>query len=929
MEPGEYRSEGLRLWAPMEIRAVGGPGSVIIHCSGDYLFRVESGGKVMFKDLAMRTWKDDAPVIQAVGSTVSVDGCRIEPRHSIGLTAWNGANMFVNGSTVAESAIVYKNAGGIVSHSRIFDAPKCGIALHDASKVNIVDSRIERSGEHGVLVNTGSAPLLERCVIVGSAWAGVMAQKQGNALIRDCQIHDSDEAGVGVLERSAVTVEGGEILNARHDGLLTKASGNLTASGLHIGSCGANGFHIEDNSTGTWRNGSIDGCTKAGIRVGSAGKLTADSTAISNCGTGIGAGVGSQVLVRDSRITGNKKDGISTNGRVDATITDCVIGENGRHAIATTGTEAVMRNVEFFDNGSGDIHVAEATDTAAQAAPKTGHSSASGLLAELDAMVGLSAVKDEIKKLVSQLQIAAQRRELGVPTGPTLSRHLVFAGAPGTGKTMVARLYGKILAALGAVRHGNIVEASRADLVGKHLGETTAKTTALVHKALGGVLFIDEAYALSRKIGSGADFGQEAIDTLVKLMEDHREDLVVVLAGYSAEMDQFFDSNPGLRSRVSRVLQFENYSPSELVHITTQMAGAHDISFTPEAVDRLSQHYQRMPRDESFGNARTARGIFEACYANQALRLSEQEFTDAGELLIITAEDLDGIADAGLAARSGDARDEDQVEVVLRRLHGLAGQSQVKQQINDLRDLVEASQMRAAAGLETSAVHGNLIFAGPPGTGKTTVARLYGELLSAMGILAKGHVIDASRANLVGSVLGETTKKTTEVFNRAKGGVLFIDEAYALSRKIGSGADFGQEAIDTLVKLMEDHRDEVVVIVAGYGDEMEGFLSTNPGLASRFDEHIEFEPFTNAELVAIVDDFAASSGFELTPQAREAVSVHVSAHADTFAQGNGRQARKLFTRMRAAHARRISQQHKSGQQPTTKDLRLMFAGDVP
>ncbi|WP_043473387.1 AAA family ATPase, partial [Kitasatospora sp. MBT66] len=381
-----------------------------------------------------------------------------------------------------------------------------------------------------------------------------------------------------------------------------------------------------------------------------------------------------------------------------------------------------------------------------------------------------------------------------------------FAGPPGTGKTTVARLYGAILAELGVLRSGHLTEVARADLVASIIGGTAIKTTEVFQQALGGVLFIDEAYTLSAGSGgSGPDFGREAIDTLVKLMEDHREDVVVIVAGYSAEITEFLASNPGLASRFSRTVEFANYEVDELVTIVERAATSHGYELAAGTGDALTLLFERMPRGEDFGNGRAARKVFEEMVDRQATRLAEQaEISDQDLALLVPG-------DVGVELEPP-VKESDGTEP-LAELQALVGLPAAKEQVEDLVNLIRQVRRREEAGLATATISHHLVFAGPPGTGKTTVARLYGRLLSELGVLPGGQLIETARSDLVGRYVGHTAQLTKEAFDRARGGVLFVDEAYTLTPRHGGGGDFGQEAVDTLMKLMEDHRDEVVVIV--------------------------------------------------------------------------------------------------------------------
>ncbi len=311
-------------------------------------------------------------------------------------------------------------------------------------------------------------------------------------------------------------------------------------------------------------------------------------------------------------------------------------------------------------------------------------------------------------------------------SAPPMSRHLVFAGPPGTGKTTVARLYGTILAELGALRSGHLVEVSRADLVAQIVGGTAIKTTETFTKALGGVLFIDEAYTLlSDGRSSGADFGREAVDTLLKLMEDHREDIVVVAAGYSAEMEAFLASNPGLASRFSRTVEFENYAVPELVAIVESMCARHQYELDDTARKALALHFERMPKDATFGNGRAARQVFEEMVDRQAFRLASLSDVGERDLTLLVAEDLGEEVAAAVSGESAAGQESDP----LARLGDLVGLAAVKRDVTDLVNLLSTARQREAAGLPVPRTRHHLVFTGPPGTGKTTVARLYGELL--------------------------------------------------------------------------------------------------------------------------------------------------------------------------------------------------------
>ena len=409
------------------------------------------------------------------------------------------------------------------------------------------------------------------------------------------------------------------------------------------------------------------------------------------------------------------------------------------------------------------------------------------------------------------------------------SYHFAFSGNPGTGKTTVARIIGDIFTALGILERGQLVEVDRSGLVGGYMGQTAQKTREVIESAKGGVLFIDEAYALAPAKNDQSDYGSEALEVLIKSMEDYRNDFIVILAGYDEGMKELLKSNPGLSSRINMQVNFDDFSDLELLDIAKQQAESNHYTLTEAGEKAFVVKVNQEKVLPQFANARAVRNIMEAAMRERAFRLSDQVLTEE-DLVILEPLDF-GIDPAQLFG--------DDILDLMGQLEELIGLENVKEQVKAITNYVRAEKRREEKGYTMTDLSLHMVFTGKPGTGKTTIARLISKILKSIGVLKRGHMIEVTRDDLVGQFVGQTGPKTLEKIKEAYGGVLFIDEAYSLYS--GSQNDFGYEAISTLIKEMEDNRDKLVVIMAGYPDEMERMLSMNAGIRSRVAYTIDFQ----------------------------------------------------------------------------------------
>jgi len=543
------------------------------------------------------------------------------------------------------------------------------------------------------------------------------------------------------------------------------------------------------------------------------------------------------------------------------------------------------------------------------------------ILAELDAMIGLTAVKKAVRELAQTIEMQKEREAKGLQSkGQAI--HIVFTGNPGTGKTTVARKLGELFKVMQLLPNSKIVEVDRSKMVAAYVGQTAPQVNKICDDAMGGILLIDEAYTLSGgKDGNADTFGQEAIDALLKRMEDDRGKFVVIAAGYKDEMEGFIQSNPGLKSRFTHFIHLDDYLPNELYAIFTSMTkqNGYVLSEDAQAVAQEAIEELYKNRGKDFANARTARNLFDTTVRKMGSRLATLSSEERTEevLTLIAAEDIPYEKKKVLS-----------VGEILAELDSMIGLTAVKKAVRELAQAIMIEKEKEEQGLKSQGQAIHIVFTGNPGTGKTTVARKLGALFNAMQMLPSSKIVEVDRGKLVASYVGQTAPQVNQVCDDAMGGILFVDEAYTLSGEQGRADTFGQEAIDTLLKRMEDDRGKFVLIAAGYKNEMEWFIQSNPGLKSRFTHFLHLDDYMPDELYAIFASMTKQNGYTLTDDAQEIAKVLIS---DIYKNrgrdfANARTVRNFLDDIKRRQASRIAVMEK---EERAKVLTLITAQDFP
>ncbi|OMI90767.1 sporulation protein [Streptomyces sp. M1013] len=528
-----------------------------------------------------------------------------------GLSVWDpGTRVDANQCEIFDSTGDYPavwvsdGATAVLDSCRVHDVPDALFVLDRGSRADVVDSDLSQVRNTAVSVSDGATAQLDDCRIRDAATGAWFRDHGSGGTLNNCTL-DGNRTGVIVTKGADPTIERCTVDSPSEAGVYVSAGGRGSFLNCRVTGSAGYGFHVIDGCRTTLRKCRTERCARGGYEFADGGPDTAYD---------------SGPLVEDC--TSDESTGLTTPAAPEPVV------QTAAQSPGLLGSIPGQRTTE---------QEPLIADTAPQEPTRT----SKAVLGELDALVGLDSVKREVRALTDMIEVGRRRQRAGLKAA-SVKRHLVFTGSPGTGKTTVARLYGEILASLGVLDKGHLVEVSRVDLVGEHIGSTAIRTQEAFQRAHGGVLFIDEAYALSPE-DAGRDFGKEAIDTLVKLMEDQREAVVVIVAGYTAEMERFLSVNPGVASRFSRTITFGDYGPGELLRIVEQQADEHEYRLAPGTAEALTEYFTEIPKGPAFGNGRTARQTFEAMVERHASRVAQLPDPSTDDLTLLYPEDLPGL----------------------------------------------------------------------------------------------------------------------------------------------------------------------------------------------------------------------------------------------------------------------------------------------
>ncbi|MFJ3903057.1 right-handed parallel beta-helix repeat-containing protein [Streptomyces sp. NPDC090025] len=520
-----------------------------------------------------------------------------------GLSVWDpGTRVDANRCEIHDSTGDYPavwvsdGATAVLEACRVHDVPDALFVLDRGSRVDVVDSDLSQVRNTAVSVSDGATAQLDDCRIREASTGAWFRDHGSGGTLGGCTI-DAVQTGVIVTKGADPTIERCTVTSPAEAGFYVSAEGRGSFHGCRVTGSGGYGFHVMDGCRTTLRKCRTERCARGGYEFPEDGPLAEDCT--------------------------SDESQLRTPAGTEGSL---LTATQAPPAGGLLGTVPPPRSATAT------------TAPAAAAEPEAAARSSVEVLGELDTLVGLESVKHEVRTLTNMIEVGRRRQEAGLKA-VSARRHLVFTGNPGTGKTTVARLYGEVLHSLGVLERGHLVEVSRVDLVGEHIGSTAIRTQEAFDRARGGVLFVDEAYALAPE-DSGRDFGKEAIDTLVKLMEDHRDAVVVIAAGYTAEMERFLTVNPGVASRFSRTINFSDYVPEELLRIVEQQAEEHEYRLAPGCDEALVKYFAELPKGPTFGNGRTARQTFEAMVERHAGRVASLTAPSTDDLTLLYPEDL-------------------------------------------------------------------------------------------------------------------------------------------------------------------------------------------------------------------------------------------------------------------------------------------------